>query len=88
MNTPSRDAVLMSALMQICKEMFERLCIDLADDEQQLNSLLRAVQSGEFTFQVLTTFDSLPVIQGLLVDPTGRKVELFRLQAEGNFKLH
>jgi hypothetical protein len=88
MNTPSRDAVLMSALLQICKEMFERLCIDLAGNEKQLNSLLHAVQSGEFTFQVLTTFDELPVIQGLLVDPTGNKVELFRLQAEGAVRLH
>lgn len=73
------DAQLMRTHLDSCKRIFERMCVELAENPEDAAAVLDALRSGALTFQVLTTFQPLPIIQGLAVDDSGIKVELFRL---------
>lgn len=77
------EAQLMRGHLDSCRRILERMCVELAESPAEAAGLLEALRGGAVTFQVLTTFEPLPVIQGLVVDPAGRKVELFKLAAAG-----
>lgn len=75
----NRTAELMQQHIESCRTIFERMCYELADRPEHAVAVQQAIDAGA-TLQVLTSFAPLPVIQGVLLDATGQKVELFRLE--------
>lgn len=88
MNAEHVDAQLMRGHLDSCRRILERMCVELAESPAEAAGLLEALRSGAVTLQVLTTFEPLPVIQGLAVDPAGHKVELFKLAAGGPARMN
>lgn len=79
MNDPIHEGELMCAHLKSCRQIFDRMCIDLASSPAESSGLLEALSSGALTLQVHTTFSPLPSVRGVAVDSAGHAIELFQL---------